>query len=73
MGEWALGLLPGIDAALEVAGAGKACVLRRLHRHRRAFAERAVEQQPLAGRPGEFVQRAARTDVFLQARIGHMQ
>jgi len=33
--------------AVDVTGAGKACVLGRLHRHRRALAEGAVEQQRL--------------------------
>ncbi len=34
-------LLPGVDAASDMAGAGKAGVLRGLYRHRRALAERA--------------------------------
>ena len=52
---------------------GKPGVLRGLHRHGRALAEGAVEHQPLAGRLGQLVQHAARADVLLQARIGHMQ
>src|SRR6266436_3677853 len=44
------GFLPAVEAALDVAGRGEARVLRRLHRHGRALAEGAVEQEPLAGR-----------------------
>src|SRR3984893_7842214 len=41
-----IGLLPGIDAALNVAGGLDAGVLRGLYRHRRALAEGAVENKP---------------------------
>src|SRR5260221_13821310 len=44
--------LPGLEAALDVAGRGKTGVLRRLHRHGRALAKGAVEREPLAGRFG---------------------
>src|SRR5580698_7292316 len=39
----AAGLLPGIDATLDMGGVGEACVPGGGHRHRRAFAERAEE------------------------------
>src|SRR5262245_10467174 len=42
------GLLPGLNAAMDVAGALEACRLRRLHRHGRAQAEGAIEDQALA-------------------------
>jgi thioredoxin-dependent peroxiredoxin len=67
------GFLPAVEAALDVAGRGEARVLRRLHRHGRALAEGAVEQEPLAGRFAELMQHAARTDALLQRRVGHMQ
>src|SRR6476646_1871289 len=51
----------------------EARVLRRLHRHRRALTESAVEQQTLVGRFRKLVQRAAFADVFLQSRVGDMQ
>jgi hypothetical protein len=44
-----------------------------LHRHGRALAEGAVEQEPLAGRFGELMHHAAGADAFLQGQIGHMQ
>src|SRR4029077_6903111 len=61
-------LFPGVDAALDVTGGLKADVLRGLHRHRRAFTEGAVKQNPLVCRYGQFVQHAAGTDLVLQAR-----
>src|ERR1700736_1605165 len=73
MTDRAAGRFPGGDAALQVARRRELRVLRRLHRHGRALAEGAVEHEPLAGRFGEFVQHAAGADVFLQARIGHVQ
>ena len=54
-----LRLLPGVDAALDVQGGHQAGVLRGLHRHRRAFAEGAIEQEPLAGGARQFAQHAA--------------
>src|SRR5690242_7598516 len=66
-------LFPSVDAALDVAGGSKARVLRSLHRHRRALAEGAIEQDPLAGRRGQFVQHAAGADVLLQIRVRCVQ
>src|SRR5215471_5909918 len=63
---------PSVDAALDVAGV-KARVLRSLHRHRRALAEGAIEQDPFAGRRGQFVQHAAGADVHRQIRIWCVQ
>src|SRR5262249_54072827 len=57
------GLLPGIDAALDVTRGDDARALCRLHRHGRALSEGAVEYQPLAGGAGQFVQHAAGTHV----------
>ena len=51
----------------------EAGVLRRLHRHGRALAERAVEHHALAGRRRQFVQHAAGADILRQIRIGRMQ
>ncbi len=62
-------LLPGVDAAVDVTGGGKPGVLRRLHRHRRAFAERAVEHDALAGGARELVA-ACRPTRTLAARSG---
>src|SRR5437899_9976042 len=60
------GLLPGIEAAVDVAGSREARLLGGLHRHRGALAEGAVEHQPLAGGFREFVEDAAATDILLQ-------
>ena len=68
-----IGLLPGIDAALNVAGGLEAGVLRGLYRHRGALAEGAVEHNPLAGPRGQFMQHAAASDVLLQVRKGRVQ
>jgi hypothetical protein len=56
-----------------MAGRCETGVLRRLHRHGRALAEGAVEQEPLAGRFGELMQYTARADALLQCRVGHVQ
>src|SRR6185437_2709726 len=65
--------LPGADAALDMTGRCEPRVLRRLHRHGGALAERAKEQQPFARRAGQFVQNAAGPDGFHEARIGRVQ
>src|SRR5262245_36740250 len=68
-----VGAAPGVDAAMDVAGARYARVLSRLRRHGRTLPERAVEQDALAGGAGELVQHAARADVLLQVGVGRMQ
>src|SRR6266567_3490177 len=70
--ERAAGLLPGIDAALKMAHRFKAAILRGLHRHRRALAEGAIEQDALAGRAGKLVEHAAGPHIDLDVRIGGM-
>jgi hypothetical protein len=55
-----------------MAGRSEASVLRGLHRHGRALAEGTVEEKPLAGGLGEFVEHAAFADVLQQAWIGHV-
>jgi uncharacterized protein len=47
--ERAAGFFPGVDAALDMAGGGHPRVLGGAHRHGRAFAERTVENDALAG------------------------
>ena len=47
-----VGLAPGVEAAVDVAGADNPRILRRLHRHGRALAEGAVEHNLLSGRCG---------------------
>ena len=47
--------------------------LRGPHRHRRALAEGAVEQQPFGRRRCKFVQHAAGLDIFHQVGVGRVQ
>ena len=58
---------------MDVAGGGEAGVLGRLHGHRRALAERAVEHDALAGGAGELVQHPSGADVLGQLRIRRVQ
>jgi hypothetical protein len=55
--------LPGVDAALDVTGRGETRILRGLHRHGRAFAEGAIEDDALAGGAREFIEHAAGPDI----------
>src|ERR1700731_1021771 len=48
--QWPVRFFPGVDAARNVTGCLQASVLRRLHSHRRAFAEGAAEDDSFAGR-----------------------
>src|SRR3984893_2089276 len=66
-------LLPGVDAAVDVAGRSKTRLPRGLNRHGGAFAKGAVEQEPFAGGLGEFVKDAAAADILLQRRVRHVQ
>jgi hypothetical protein len=59
-----VGLLPGVDAALDMAGGLQTGILRRLHRHGRALAEGTVEHDALAGRRRELLQHAAGANMF---------
>ena len=56
-----------------MAGVGKACFLRRSHRHCRAFAEGAEEHDAAAGGGGNFSQHAAGAQTFVDAGIGRVQ
>jgi hypothetical protein len=49
------------------------CVLRRLYRPGRAFAEGTVEHDAPVADSGELAQHAAGADIFLQVAIGRMQ
>src|SRR3984957_20618565 len=62
-------LRPGRHAALDVPCAREALILGRLHRHRRALAECAIEDDRLA-RPRELVNEAALADIVLKFDIG---
>src|SRR4029450_2352967 len=64
---------PSIDAALDVAGGFNARVLRSLHRHSRALAKGAIEQDPFVGCRGQFVQHAAGAGVLRQSRVRSVQ
>src|SRR6516225_2608551 len=66
-------LLPGVDAALNVTGRGEARILRGLHRHGRAFAEGAIEDDALAGGAGEFIEHAAGPDIGGEIGVGGVQ
>ena len=48
----AIRLLPGVDTAMDVARGLQPRIVRGPHRHRRAFAEGAIEQQPAIGGGG---------------------
>src|SRR5262249_51448404 len=65
--------LPGVDAALDVTGGGETRILRRLHRHGRAFPEGAVENDALASGAREFIEHAARTDIGREIGVGGVQ
>src|SRR5438067_3620934 len=73
MDKRTVGLLPGIDTASNVTGRCDSGILRSLHRHGRAFAERAVEQDTFAGGARKLVQHASGANVFPQVRVGGMQ
>ncbi len=73
MQQRAVRLLPGVDAALDVAGAGETGVLRRLHRHGGALAEGAIEDDALAGGAGELVQHAAGMHIDGEIAVGGVQ
>src|ERR1700722_1943832 len=68
-----VGLLPRVDAAMDVAGGGEARVLRRLDGHGRALPERTIEHKAPVCRAGQFVQHASRLNVTLKVRIGRVQ
>src|SRR5262245_64290261 len=73
MHERAAGLLPGIDAALDVAGGGEPGILRGAHRHRRTLAEGAVEDHALAGGAGKLIEHATGPDIGREIGIGRVQ
>src|SRR5579875_3515761 len=56
-------LAPGIEAAMDMPHCAEARIARRLHRHRRSFAEGTEEENGFAGREREFVQHAASADI----------
>jgi hypothetical protein len=53
-GQWSVRFFPGVDAARNVTGSLQAGVLRRLHSHRRALGEGAVEDDSFASRGSQF-------------------
>ena len=73
VGQRPAGLLPGVEAALDVAGRSDSRVLRRLHGHRRSLAERAIEHDAFLRRGRERVQDAARADVGGELGVGGVQ
>src|ERR1700744_1599121 len=66
-------LLPGVYSSLDVARRSQARVVRRLHRHRGAFAEGAVEKYLFAGRFRQLVQNPPGAQVLRQRGVRNMQ
>src|SRR5579862_7187464 len=73
MRKRARGFPPRVDAALEMARRSDSGLVRRLHRHRGALAEGAVEQDLFACGFGELVEDSPRAEVFLQGGVGHVE
>src|SRR5262249_12131978 len=67
------GFPPRFQPALDVPAAGKAHLLRSLHCHGGAFAERTVEQQTISGGKAKLMEQAARPDVVGQVVIRRME